>query len=251
MKKIFLLICFAFLLSCSSDIIQENDWTKDNLNGEVKSITETKHVALNYYDTEKKGKIIWYTKYDDKGNKLEESYNSNHLGTNFPGKNLYTYNNKNELLEQHQYKNNGKLLIKALYELNKKGKHLEASWNYPDGSSFGKTTYKYNHHGKLTEEIWYLSDGSLDEKIRYKYDISGNRIENKAYRSDGSLLYKFTYEYNERGNKIEEDIYNSDGEWEESIIYEYELDKRGNWTKKLAIKNEEPISITERQYQYY
>lgn len=251
MKKFLLFISLTLLLSCSSDIIKESDWTKENLNGKVKSIVETKHESLNFYDTAKKGKSVWYTKYDNKGNKTEESYNSNHLGTTFPGKNFYRYSDIGNLLEQEQYKSDGKILIKAIYEHNKKGRQIVAKWDYPNGSCFGKTVYKYNDKGKLIEESWYLPNGNLNEKTTYKYDNDGNKLEHKAFKKNGNLIYKFTYEYNNQGNKIEENIYNSDGDWEESITYKYEFDKRGNWTKKLAIKNEKPVSITERLYQYY
>jgi hypothetical protein len=101
---------------------------------------------------------------------------------------------------------------------------------------------EYDSYGIL---VW------LDRKYTYKYDEKGNMIEKNEYDSDGSLDRKETYKYDEKGNKIEKNEYDSDGSLDRKETYQYEYDKAGNWIKKIEFRNEKPVYIYEREYEYY
>ena len=238
MKMKYLIILFVALIaqSCSNEKI-ENDWTRDNLQGKVLSLSEFSYEAKDRFGNIEKGKFKRYDwendfyldsdfqiKYDEKGNK--------------DVLNIYSHIDR-------------QVIAKYVYQYDEKGNMTEMNIRSKYGSLKNKFFYKYDENGNMTEENRYDSDGIKYGKDTYKYDEKGNKIEENMYNSDGSLRSKDTYKYDEKGNKIEENMYNSDGSLRSKYTYKYEFDKQGNWIKKIEFKDGIPEYILERQYEYY
>ena len=71
MKKLLYLLNILILASCGSNEKIENDWTKDKLKGKVMSYSEYLYFQNENGDIESRQED--HKKYDDKGNKVEES----------------------------------------------------------------------------------------------------------------------------------------------------------------------------------
>jgi hypothetical protein len=181
------LIATLTLISCTNKI-EENDWTKDNLKGKVKSYTEFSYKAVERFsDIEKVNRErenSWeydiQKKYDQKGNMIE----------------------KNEL------DSDGSLLKKEIFKYNDELKMIESNVFYSDGSLKEKIAYKYDEKSNKVQMSSYDSDGSLIMKHTYMYDKKGNMSEDNIYY-EGRLLRKHIYIYDEKGNMIEENDINS------------------------------------------
>jgi len=83
------------------------------------------------------------------------------------------------------------------------------------------------------------------------YDGNGNTIETNFFNPYGSLKTKDTYRYDKNEYKIEASRYNPDGSLNAKYTYQYELDKNLNWTKRIEFKDGVPVSICERELEYY
>ena len=280
----YLIVLFVALIaqSCSNEKI-ENDWTADNLQGKVLSLSEFSYEAKDRFGNIEKGErkrqssyeYDQQIKYDEKGNKIERnSYNSdgslvnkwtykydekgNRTEANTYNsdgslnlKLIFKYDEKGNITELNGYISDGSLVRKDAYKYDEKGNKIEHKNYDSDGSLYFKYTHKYDEKGNEIEYNGYNSDGSLDSKWTYKYDEKGNVIEMNEYNSDGSLGRKNSYKYDEKGNEIEYNGYNSDGSLENKNSYKYEFDKQGNWIKQIKFKDGIPEYILERQYEYY
>lgn len=241
------------LISCSNKKVK-NDWTKDNLKGNVKFYTQTEYKAIerfgkvepekergfedneqvNYDQNGNKTEHNWYTpkgdlfqkyiyKYDDKGNQAEENrYDSNgYLG----GKYVYKYDDDNKIIETNYFKSNGDLFIKFTYKYDENGNKLESISHEPSGKKISKTSFKYDEYDNILEEVSHNSYGNLEEKRIYKYDENKNKIEMR-FEADGIIYDKWSFSY-------------------------YNYDDNGNWTKCITFKNGKPHYIRFRNYEYY
>ena len=212
MKMKYLIILFVALIaqSCSNEKI-ENDWTRDNLQGKVLSLSEFSYEAKDRFGNIEKGK---FKRYDWE--------NDFYLDSDF----------------QIKYDEKGNKDVLNIYS------HI-------DRQVIAKYVYQYDENGNMTEMNIRSKYGSLKNKFFYKYDENGNMTEENRYDSDGIKYGKDTYKYDEKGNKIEENMYNSDGSLRSKNTYKYEFDKQGNWIKKIEFKDGIPEYILERQYEYY
>ena len=196
-KNLLSTIVILFFLGCSSNSKYENDVTRLNLKGKVKSINEFSYEAIEKFGNIKRGKrkrkLSWdldeYIIFDNKGNKIEENkYSSD---GNLKYKYTYKYDNKGNKIEVNYYNSDGSLESKQLYKYDNNGNEIEADYYNPVGSLADKWTYKYNEKGNIIEVNNYNSAGSLIGNAIHKYDEKGKRIEANLYISDGRLDSKF------------------------------------------------------------
>lgn len=157
---------------------KEIDPPGNNLISEIVSIRES------YYRAEKKAgsievdfklRSIYETIYNKQGNK--NSFINYKSDGSISSKQLYVYDEKNNLIEDNTYTPYGELSI--------------------------KTTYKYDSKENMVEEILFEDDYPPLKQI-YKYDAAGNLIEKKQYNPEGICWNKILYKYDDRGNMIEE-----------------------------------------------
>src|SRR4029077_2732500 len=121
-----------------------------------------------------------------------------------------------------------------------------------DGTLYNKTKLKYDESGKRVELDSYEPKGSLIHK-ESKPDEHGYLTESDYYNTDGSLWLRGILKYDEMGNIIELSSYKADGtlEGKDVSTYKFEYDAQKNWTKKVTYKKDKPISIDEREIEYY
>lgn len=114
------------------------------------------------------------TKYDSKGNKLEEiiyDASENQLNLEKNVKRVFKYDKDDNKIEELEYDGSGKLVT--------------------------KTQSSYTTNGDKILEVVYDVSGKLTKKIVYIYNAKGLRVEKKEYDGANMLLSdrKYTYEY--------------------------------------------------------
>jgi len=140
------------------------------------------------------------TKYDNKGNVLEENFYNAENG-NLYKKETYEYDNKGNLItkcffsyrdrkETYEYDNNRNLITECAYHF------------YSSGEEYlvYKNIYEYDNKGNVIKKSNYFSEkyAPIDYKKKYKYDSKGNWVERIEYgETMSNQIYKRTIEYYE------------------------------------------------------
>ncbi len=237
---------------------KENDLTKNNLKGCVKSVKENTYKA-----TEKSGKVIKNKIYYDGTNNIYEVFDTKGYiieSAIFSSESVFLkgnckYDIEYNIIEYDIYTSDGSLLFKHSHEYDVIGNIKEESIYSVDDCLLCKYFYKYDTKGNKIESICYDDNGSLVFKYTHRYDFKGNEIEWIRFNSDESFDGRFTYKYNAEGYETERNWYNSDGSLYEKNIFKYDPAQNENWVKKIEflIENdfEIPETITERKIQYY
>lgn len=114
------------------------------------------------------------SKYDSRGNKLEEAIfdaAENNLNPEKNLKHVCKFDKNDNKTEELEYDGNGKLLT--------------------------KTQNSYNSNEDKILEVVYDASGKLIKKTVYLYNAKGLRVEKKEYDGSNTLLFdsKYTYEF--------------------------------------------------------
>ena len=273
-KKIFVVMFkfFAGLMmvvslnSCTEEVTK-NDWTKDNLQDKVKSVTEvTTHIDTSlqedaFVSRRKKTYNIYGNLTEVLGGSASEYWRSI----------TYKYNDDgtlSEIRDEHQSDDGGGVGFKTTFQYNKEGMPSEEKVfyctkfidGYVDCDDYEKTIkYNYDRNGLIKEKVSFYEAGSdtfYIEKITFEYDKEKRVITENHFRPDGSLSYKDIYKYDNNGNKIEKNSYSSDDSLYFKSTFEYEYDEKDNWVrcneKSYNLKygfGSETTSI--REYEYF
>ncbi len=227
MKNILFTLTLLLLLFACSDDHKKNDLTRNNLNGNVKSIFRVYFEAV-----EKEGGII-------KGNR------DNVI-------NIFEYDDNGYVIEYRIVNSNGGLSRKIIYEHDDNGNSIEQNGYNWAGELLETWTSEFDTKGNEMKSSVFNSDGKLENKYTAEYDDKGNRIKLNLYNSDDELLQKWTYdEYDDKGNLIKEKQYTTDKELENEVRYEYEFDDKENWIQQIIFINDKATTIVEREIKYY
>jgi len=197
MRKLFLFFaCIVMLIGLEASAQSKKEKKAIKTYG-IKSVTENVTETLNGKETTRKDSYTAYdknanitakedyrkdgtlkhretTKYDSKGNKLEESiFDAAETQLN-PEKNIKhvcKFDSDDNKTEELEYDGNGKLIT--------------------------KTQYSYNSNGDKILEVVYDASGKLTKKVVYIYNAKGLRVEKKEYDSANTLVSdrKYTYEF--------------------------------------------------------
>jgi len=149
---------------------KRTDAEKDGLKGKMKNITTN-------------GKYV--TKYDDKGNKLEEN-TSQPMGMDEDEdlKTTFKYDAKGNMIERIEIYLSSKSETKTTFKNDEFGRMIEEK-----SSDSYKTTYKYDNNGYMIEKaVWVTAKGKIETKYTYKYDAKGNLSEMSEYSDFGKGL---------------------------------------------------------------
>lgn len=284
MKKIILLTSLLLQIACGQSFQQGNgkqteDLREYELKGNVKSLEYATYEAID-----KSGEIVaneeptylGVTKilFDKNGNKTEWNNNRKIPTGIMSDKSIYIYDG-NKLIKEEYYDSDNKKVLYT-YEYNKEGYKSKKIKIMDNGETIDKVIYEYNSKGKLIKETEDISDLSPDSMVStYKYDEKGNLIEYSSFSDYSEAFIK--YKYNEKNQLIEvKKPLIEEGEYTEYLIYDnndnliekrhtntgyyedwkearerYELDKRGNWIKKIRFEDNRPKEITLRTIEYY
>ena len=136
--------------------------------------------------------------YNPNGNILE--YCEYDILQNCIFKKVTTYNRKDSVVEEAEYRENElENLIKYKYDF--KG-YMVKKTVYDRNDLYEKTVFKNDKKGNPVEIIEYDSDGKITSKDFYKYDKNGNEIEYTNKLGDDTF-YKTTSTYNEKNKRTE------------------------------------------------
>ncbi len=239
--KIITLIIALFAVADSMAQRDMHSFTKDTLKGQANIIIETRFDAVEKFGEIQKEKLgcRFIQKYDSIGNKTEQNfiYFPKILKDERSGKILYTSDERS-----------GKIIYS--YDDNKN--ITEENEYNSEGNLENRSILKYDVKGNLKELNKFNPEGNLSTKRIYKYNDKGNMIEANLYFSDGILYTKSIFGYNNKGIMTEKNEYNSEGVLRDNSKYEYDkYDNIGNWIKLILFFNDKPLTIIERQIEYY
>jgi hypothetical protein len=253
-----------------------NSWTKKELKGKIKSLTQIK-CSLDTGVSNKKNTLEYFQeKYNEKGQIIEwKKFNPD---SSLDFKYIYFYNELGQEFEAKQYGANDSLLYRWDSKFDKKGNRIEYIAYTFQGKLIGRNTSKFNRKGK--EIVWKLhnndvfSDVSIYSKKRY--NLKGQMTSSKSYEANGQLYFSKHFKYDRNGNLIEERvvydktnrytstyIYNKAGDMTQSngynfkkrkshsAYFEYVYDSTGNWIKKTEFRNKKIYFTTEREIEYF
>ena len=284
MKKIIVLTSLLLQIACGQSFQQGNgkqteDLREYELKGNVKSLEYATYEAIDKSGeiiADKEPTYLGVTKilFDKNGNKTEWNNNRKIPTGIMSDKSIYIYDGDKLIKEEYYDSDNKKVLY--TYEYNKEGYKSKKIKIMDNGETIDKVIYEYNSKGKLIKETEDMSDLSPDPMVStYKYDKKGNLIEYSSFSDYSEAFIK--YKYNEKNQLIEvKKPLIEEGEYTEYFIYDnndnllekrytntgyyedwkearerYELDKQGNWIKKIKYEDNRPKEITLRTIEYY
>lgn len=264
----------------------ETDWERLQLNGKVKTVTQTSYVAVpkgpETIDRGKKQGVFFHYEFDEKGRQVVNALFSE---TGVPGKVKHlTYDNEGNILTESWKLPDGKPECSIVWSYSPEGDVRTKSLLDPQGAVLQKGMFRYDAEGNCVHEIWFRLDSSKYSEFRYLYDsygqqgekqvlvrpVAGEKLwaQEEAYypvkrswnfngrvaqewitRPDGTQ-FRQAYTYNTKGRIIAGQEQKND-QPEEAYIYKFFNDQYGNWLKRIKFVNEVPVVYEERTYTYY
>lgn len=236
----------------------ENDLTKKNLNGKIKSrevlvyealikdgyvtngatkggIKTTYNafgnkVELLTYDENKKVVGTWKYSYDASNNLLEGNYSDK----NARRKVTYIYNDKNQLTSSDEFVNE-KLVKQMTYAYDASGNEVGNEASFVDSKGKSRSEHAYDEKGQLRETNIYDEKDVLQLKQLYTYNEAGQEIQQSIFTGDNAPSYKRKSEYDAQGNKTKDAAFTGDGvvNPSDTYKYKYEYDKTKNWATQI------------------
>ncbi|QZT37450.1 hypothetical protein K5X82_00815 [Halosquirtibacter xylanolyticus] len=254
MKFILALLFSIFLFSCSSKK-HYNDWTKDRLQGEVRSFTEWSYRAKDSADVVVKGiraRPYGYDQqlvYDNNGRCIEQnSYNSDDLLVN---RSIMVYDNNGLCVEKQNYSLQEGLMNKSIFTYDTRDNCIAQEDYDAEANLEYRYTYRFDHDNRCVEEKRYTSESHLISKLLMRYDNHGQCVERSYFNADNQLDYKLSFDFNQNGYRSQRISYDLKGDPDSKTVSHYEYDKHGNWTKRIDHMNGRPEYILERTYDYF
>lgn len=273
--KIYSIITITSLLffSCNKSKEIKNDLMKQNLNGNVKSITENSFFALEKFGEIIKGDSFRNTYGELTDNSYIEFNNNGYIVKSFSFLSKKNeYNVKNQLIaKQHLSEDLKKIVSTETYKYDDKGYLIESNNDY----SKYKSKYLNDKNGNCIESNIYDSTGNLfyKSKTNIRFNKKGDRIEDrKSYNGYGTPSSHRIKIFDKSGNNIEECSYFDNGEILAKTISKYnennllieliygrtkieceyrKFDTNNNWTEEVKFKNGKAIEIIERKIVYF
>jgi|GEM_PF-2470095 len=194
-------------------------------------------------------------KYDDKGNKTEET--TTDANKEYNRRAVYKYDARGNQVGANMYDKDGKLKQVITYEYDSRGFQTAYIERDEDSEVLVKLTCAYDANGNKTGGADYSSDTTLESKWVQQNDAQGRRVETDYYTPDGKLLEKRTIKYDNAGYLVEYNTYKPDGSLNEEKSYSFtnEYDQKGNIVKQTEIRWKSgkrlPVTYSEYVISYY
>ncbi len=210
MKKFTLLYSLTLLILCSCSTPPptiENDLTRRNIKGRVKSYTES------YFDTQKKLNKVSISK-------------TPHLKT------VYEFNEGGILTSYSEYGASGRLEYVKRYKYNANGGVDTIEIKSASGGAMGMEIFKYDDAGNMIDHYEFDGEGHILSSISRTYNDKGQVLEKEilAFDEYDPISSNTVYEYDKIGNVIKTvvtDLYT----YEVSQQMEYTYDSKGREVK--------------------
>lgn len=202
--------------------------------------------------------------YDERGNLLEEFYES----TNNEYTRVRTYDENDNLLTEttydakgqqigdhitHTYDQQGNLLTEnrtdakgnssgTSYTYDEQGHLLTESRTDAKGNS-STTSYTYDEQGRLLSENHVTIDGAVQPRVKYTYDRRGNLLT-EEYLSAGEVVQKNQFTYDRKGNMLTQEAHARGS----SFRYEWTYDYQGRKLTERYLINGSVRAVTNYRY---
>lgn len=271
----YLLMLFSLFLSNSLLSQTENDWTKYNLKGKVRSIKEVSYKIKEEFGSFYKDKEEWdnpfvndlyvpmsiqmsmqksnkYIIFNRKGFEVESVLEGKLMDLTYLYK--YLYNDYGILSEKTTYDADGRFIRKYKYSFLKGSVLSSKILLGDDGHPLWMYKYEYDDDENLIlKDSFFFIDGigRVETIHLYEYDYRGNNTLIKEYNSARKLMTATFYEYDNKSNVIEKYITWADGEHHIKRHYTYNFDINGNWISCFVWIDEKPEYVIEREIQYF
>jgi uncharacterized RDD family membrane protein YckC len=190
-------------------------------------------------------------KYDYKGVKTCEKYNSGSAGKGLKwfSKAITKYDSKNNVSEMIDSGAGG--WGHSLYKYDEKGNLILTNYSNASGDSTN-CIYEYDSNGnRISETKNFLKDGGGQKSI-YRYTNNYKEVEVKIYDRNGNTSVRSIKKSNSNNEIVSYEYFHID----EGIHRKYkyvvdEYDQNKNWLRQIEYENEKPVSIAEREIEYY
>jgi hypothetical protein len=239
-KNLFLLLVSIVLVECSSGIKEQKFM---GISGNPKSVKETKYEAIEKFGEviEKDIEGVQYYEFDKDG------YVQKTTIYDFDGDVVFTTTNKFE--DGKCVENNSFQRYNSISTTNILKNRTSKNESWESKTSDGRTTTSNIELGnQKTISTIKDSDGNTISKIEQHFDNNGNLVEHKVY-GENQVAYWVKSTFDDDSKEITKTML-VDGN-DEIYTYTYkEVDKRGNWTKRIEHLNGEFESITIREIMY-
>ena len=167
--------------------------------------------------------------YDDRGNKLSETYANG-------AKKTYEYNSRNLLVKTQSYDKDGTKTLSSKYRYDDQEQLLEMiDYRISSGTetAYRYTEYSYDKRGRITvlaeisQEIQPTIDDIKEHQILYTYDRDGN-LSKVSYPTTKDGVHALSYIYDQNGwlSEIKANVY-SKGQTVEKSVRSYSYDDQG------------------------
>lgn len=261
MKRIFslsLFACLAFLAGCTSP--RKSTLEESGMKGKIKQMTDlvNNHPSGRFIETDSEEEK---TEYDVM--RVLDFYPNGNLKNlrlileNGTTVQKYLYD-KDSLLSEVQYFENGKMRSYETYTYNSKGLKENIAVKDTSGALVQTVKYKYDGKGNKIEQV-DLFPGGEKQIQTFKYDHKNQLVEKTTQKNGVSTGIKEKYLYDKDGNLSEissEDTMFDSFTMVQRIRYK-ETDSLGNWTYRETegftpgSKEGTVIQTWERLIEYY
>ncbi|MCD6012923.1 MAG: hypothetical protein K0Q79_2785 [Flavipsychrobacter sp.] len=254
----------------------QNDITRQNLKGRVKSVTQCQYPVARNGVIDSFNALVYVFRYLENGNQYEDD---DYVGGSLYGnhgrlehKRLYKYDETGRQTEVEEYKPDGKLHQRVVYKYDEQGNRIERCNYDPKGELWHRSVFSYDEKGNRTECSKHDAHGELREHYTYSYDAKGrlameqhmvvsrSKIEAKdkdkppfsAANAERMMDYVRTFTYDDSGKLVGQmdNMSNFRVPFEVSYFYEH-YDATGNWLRQVRVENKRKVSITDRLIEYY
>ena len=191
--------------------------------------TQGRRTKTEYYGHEGNN-IPWKTKqytYDGKGRLIQEIYC---LSFGCDDKTVYTYDSKENLLEEASYyPSSDSVKVRLTHTYDSQGHRTKTTaWEaHGPGLGIGETVQKYDEKGKVTECTTYYTGHKAGDEEDIGNFLPYELITTYKYNSNGDMIEQTSYDTRSRPGDEDECDYPPC-----RTIYVYEYDAKGNWTKQ-------------------
>lgn len=269
------MIVAMIICSCGK---QQNDLTRHEASGDVKSIRTTGYEATEKFGEISKGDVLY-----------NQSVN-----------NLIEFNKDGYITEISNFNHSGDLSQKSVYVYDGDGNVTKINKYDGGGDEIGRTVFTYNNNKKVTKIVDYDESGKINYTRKNEWEgdkVTKTQLINEfsegnysMYEYNGNTLVKSvvydkngkpTGEYTEYENEMIKKIVNKDFTTSltfnskglctsivngqlfntntyslvkgESYTYDYEYDDKDNWIKKIERKkdSQKATRIFVREIEYF
>ena len=212
----FLSFCIYWSLGCNNIQKQKNYFTKHNLTGDIKELTEFEYNAISKFGKPEKDTLEKNTvqKFDNGGKLVEE--NKYEMDGRLERKIIYSYDINDKEVEQKAYGMNGNLIQTYFSKYDKKGLLVDWKNMGSNGSLYQGHSCTYDMKNNLIEINNYDNNG-VTTKDNYNNDNNGKPVEMLVYNKRGDLVEKHIYAYDVKSNLSERTIYSYGVRLEKSV----------------------------------